>query len=573
MRCPVCYTSSLLYSLAVALFLAACTADDNSTNTITLQSSSSIELPAVVGQEESISFETSAYWTATCSADWLAFSPHQGEKGSNSITLTTTTPNRTKAMRSAQLTITSGFNRKSVTIVQSGEYAMFDSNTHTIGSEGGTLSLSVTSNINSNELQIGYGGESWIGFAQNANTRSDWQGSITVSAEPNISASARTAAFVLMTAGGSDDDWLVYDTTYVCQLGVADDYISTDYSADGNVSILQRASSGKGIPIVLMGDGFADRDIADGTYETVMTKTIENLFSEEPIKSLRDYFDVYCVTAVSRNGCVGNNYATAFSCVPSISSTDIECNDESVMEYVSKVEKINENISLEEVLAVVILNAESYNGVTYLYYDNNNQPAQFAIALCPMINGLESEDFRQVLTHEAIGHGLSKLADEYGYASNGHIPDAEAESLTKIHRANWMMNVDVNSTPEHVAWNPFIGDNRFSNEAIGIYEGGYTYIAGIYRPTEESMMRSNHSPFNAPSRKIIYDRVMLLGEGCETSTHETFATFDEQHKPTQWNYATTRSQQSPAQRRFAPPRIKQKLASGQASYTITTPYK
>lgn len=58
---------------------------------------------------------------------------------------------------------------------------------------------------------------------------------------------------------------------------------------------------GKGLPIVLMGDGFIDTEINDGTYDAVMDKTFENLFTEEPIKSLRDYFNVYAVTAVSKH--------------------------------------------------------------------------------------------------------------------------------------------------------------------------------------------------------------------------------------------------------------------------------
>ena len=101
----------------------------------------------------------------------------------------------------------------------------------------------------------------------------------------------------------------------------------------------------------------------------------------------------------------------------------------------------------------------------------------------------------------------------------------------------------------------FIGDPRFASENIGLYEGAYTYYMGVYRPTEESMMRHNESPFNAPSRKAIYDKVMELGEERSVSTIDEFATFDTQHKPQRWNYATTRSLSPWQQRRPAPPII------------------
>ena len=76
---------------------------------------------------------------------------------------------------------------------------------------------------------------------------------------------------------------------------------TTDYSSDKKVRVLQTAKLGKGLPIVLMGDGFIDTEINDGTYDAVMDKAFENLFTEEPIKSLRDYFNVYAVTAVSKH--------------------------------------------------------------------------------------------------------------------------------------------------------------------------------------------------------------------------------------------------------------------------------
>lgn len=44
---------------------------------------------------------------------------------------------------------------------------------------------------------------------------------------------------------------------------------------------------------------------------------------------------------------------------------------------------------------------------------------EFAIAYCPVIEGLESGLFRQVLVHEAVGHGFGKLEDEYVYMERG----------------------------------------------------------------------------------------------------------------------------------------------------------
>ena len=83
-----------------------------------------------------------------------------------------------------------------------------------------------------------------------------------------------------------------------------------------------------------MGDGFIDKEIADGTYDQVMNKAFENLFTEEPIQSLRNYFNVYAVTAVSANNTFGDGYSTAFSCeLEGGNSTGISGDDAACMEY------------------------------------------------------------------------------------------------------------------------------------------------------------------------------------------------------------------------------------------------
>lgn len=547
--------ASCVLAVIVSIILG-CT-EDSSGDAISLTSGSAIELYPIVNQQGTVSFHASGNWTAICVADWLTFSPKKGEAGDNTITLTTTSTNRTKVTRSAQLNITSGTSRKSVTVVQSGKFAVFSNDEYVIGPEGGTLALEVTSNLEEGDaLRVAYNQVGWISWPDQARlTRSEWTRTLPqLIIQPNTSTERRTTSFALMM-DTSDGQRIALDTCYIHQEGYVDDYASTDYSADGTVTLMQQASQGSGIPVVMMGDGFADRDIADGTYMQVMEKTLDNLFSEEPVKSLRSYFDVYAVTAVSRNSGVGNHYSTVFSTLPLATASTIDYDEDKVDEYLAKVK----GLDVENTLVIIILNGHTHNGVTYWFQNDDYTAQQFAVSLCPVIDSLQSETFRQVLTHEAVGHGLAKLADEYGYESNGPAPANEINSLNWLHRIGWLSNVDSNSEASAVGWSPFIGDSRFDNEAIGVYEGGFTYVSGIYRPTEESMMRSNQSPFNAPSRKAIYDRVMLLGEGRSTSTLDEFAAFDAEHKPQQWDYSTpsTRSH-LPLHRRLAPPVVRRR---------------
>ena len=100
--------------------------------------------------------------------------------------------------------------------------------------------------------------------------------------------------------------------------------------------------------------------------------------------------------------------------------------DNAVQRYVQCVD----NIDMSETLAVVILNSPAYAGTTYFGYTNQTKVVEFAIAYCPVIYDLQSESFRQVLVHEAVGHGFAKLEDEYAYQENGTISSKEIKKCT-----------------------------------------------------------------------------------------------------------------------------------------------
>lgn len=539
--------------LCVALWMAGCTADKNAGDSVSLQSETVVELYPTPNQTSTVRFHTSASWTATCSADWLSVIPQQGEGGDNTLTLRTKSINRTKSTRTAQVMIRSGSSYKNVLVAQSGKYAVFDYDRYIMDAEGGRINFGITSNLeNRQELKISYMNVDWAQWAGGTRaTRSgDWTShTADIIVNPNTSSESRSAAYYLALVA-DDGTVLPLDTTVLYQRGVVDSYESSDYSADGTVKVLQEATCGNGIQVVLMGDGFTDRDIADGTYDYIMQRAMENLFSEEPVSSLRDYFSVYSVTAVSRHGTVGTDSKTAFSSVPSLLSTGIACDEERIKRYTRNVN----GIDFQRAVTLVVVNSHSRNGVTYLYSDPVDRiPMQYAISLAAIVDDLDSELFREVVVHETIGHALAKLGDEYGYDENPVFPNDKKSALQVLHNYLWMLNVDTNSDFARVPWRAFENDMRFSNENIGVYEGAYTYMSGIYRPTEESMMRSNRSPFNAPSRKVIYERVMYLGEGRQNVTMDEFAAFDAEHKPTRWNYSTTRSLTPWQPQHFAPP--------------------
>ena len=293
-----------------------------------------------------------------------------------------------------------------------------------------------------------------------------------------------------------------------------DQYVSSDFSHDGEIMELQRASKGNGIDVVLLGDGFVDTDMTDGDYEQVMETAVKHLFSVEPMSSLRDYFNVFAVKAVSKNEGIVSGGETVFGSKYG-GGTLISGDDAKCMEYASKIE----GIDLGETLIVVILNDTKYAGTAYMY-DNN-----LGIAYCPIVDGLESEGFAEIIHHEAIGHGFAKLADEYFYEYMGTIPQDLVVTYSAQKENGWWANADFTNDPATVSWNSFISDGRYSAEGLSVYEGAFTYPKGAFRPTEYSIMNENVGGFNVPSRNAIYKRAVELAG--EEYRYEQFLEYDE----------------------------------------------
>ena len=542
--------------VVISLVMTGCSEDGTSSAGITWDSSFSgtTEMYPVVNQSSEIKFKAESSWKASCSAKWLTFSPKSGEKGNQVITVATTSTNRTKNTRTAQLTIESGGSTKTVTIKQSGEYAVFEHDELNFTSDGGPLNETFVSSLDQDNLFVYAtdGIDEWIQSTNSTDrTRQEYKYSFqNLRVLPNTSKDPRTGAFFLMMKDKSGNP-LALDTLFIYQEGASDGYQSSDYSQDGKVSQLNIASQGKGIPIVIMGDGFVDKEIADGSYSQTMNQAMEHLFSEEPIKSLREYFDVYQVTAVSKRNIFDGTSSTVFGTVPDHQTMGIDVDASQVMKYVKKVEGIDSI----HALAVVIMNMNINKGVTYMMASNKISDYSYSIALCPVIDSLKSEMFRSVLVHEAVGHGFAKLADEYVRSTEGSATDDDIKELKERHeKYGWFLNVDSEKDSTKVLWTKFIYDAEFANEKIGTYEGGYTFFKGVYRPSEESMMRSNDAPFNAPSRQVIYNKVMKMALD-RTPTYQEFVEFDKAHKPTTWKYRDRTRQSGGDIWRPAPPRI------------------
>ena len=300
-------------------------------------------------------------------------------------------------------------------------------------------------------------------------------------------------------------------------------YESTDYSADGEVYTLQTHTEGDGIKIVILGEAYSDRLIEDGTYKKHVDWAYEALFSEEPFTTFKNYFDVYYVTTVSANEYIGGD--TKFG--TSITNSQVDTSNYSdVYDYLDGLniygsDELDKNV-------VVLMNAStSFRSVTsmaYGYKSSGGEKIYYgqSIAYCAC---LYETDAKEVIQHEACGHGFGQLADEYVEYEGYTLPTSWASALQSYWTYNLYQNVDATNDTNEVLWADFLSDERYEGENLGCYEGAWLYSYGAYRSTENSIMRYNTGGFNAPSRLAIYKRIINLSGG--TYSFDDFLEYDE----------------------------------------------
>lgn len=505
-------------------------------------SHSSITADCLQGAEVSVQVKATGHWSVKeKGTSFLKISQEGGEAGTYTVSATFNDANCTNTDRYANLEFVCEGLSKTVQIKQVPAFR-FDSLDHTLPSAGGDYKFYFyiprpfeSAMVRTYDYDDGfyrlyyYTGEDNAPEAINIQVEAlgaPIAGEVASDVNPvdtymwmmynfkaNYGKNARTGRFRLsFTESGQT---LVSEWINITQLGD----VNAGDGADGIVTTLQQHSKGKGVPLVILGDGFTKTDITNGYFADAARKAYEYFFSVEPVTSLRDYFDVWSITAISSSNIFDGStrFGSQF-----MGGTRIDGNDDTAVRYASKIVPSNRT---NDMLVIIVMNSTRYAGTCYLHFldYSDRRELVYSVAYVPM-STQQGMTYENVIHHEACGHGLGKLADEY--TGSGTIPPSEISSLNIFQNAGAYVNVDLQYNVSSTLWADFAADSRFDYEHLGAYEGGYTYDYGVYRPTQTSIMVTNKGTFNAPSRAQIYKRVMDIANDYWTFDYEEFVNFD-----------------------------------------------
>ena len=245
-----------------------------------------------------------------------------------------------------------------------------------------------------------------------------------------------------------------------------------------------RAASGtigERLDVVFVGDGYtaAEQSLFHADAQSVEA----SLFSYEPFKAYRDYFAIHRVEVISNESGVDNDPLGVFR--DTALGMTYWCNNIERLLCVDVGAAYAAASAAPDIDQVIALaNSSKYGGAGYTTSNLGTASGGNSLAA-------------DIVIHE-LGHSLGDLADEYTYGGPTTYNGAEpGDANVSIYDAPQMISLDTK-------WADWIGSNdpRFDGP-VDTFEGGMYSVFGIYRPTNNSMMRALGRPFNAPSAEAL----------------------------------------------------------------------
>jgi hypothetical protein len=259
--------------------------------------------------------------------------------------------------------------------------------------------------------------------------------------------------------------------------------------------------------LVVLADGYTAADMP--RFRQDLDKHLNIMWSLEPFRSYRNYFNVYAVEAISqdsgltcdpilleepnmdaelrkklqqKNTVFGLNFGGGCTNINARGVTPSAGMQAKVREYASRAVPNPDQI-------LVIGNSRTYGGI-----GGGIATSTGGNALSPLI------------TPHEIGHSLGRLTDEYTYSARGRAGGTYSGGEPgNVHTT--LLTEDAMKAQQKKWWR-WLGEPSESGGLIGRFEGGSGNTKGIWRPSKHSMMISLGYYFDQVSREQMVRQIV-----------------------------------------------------------------
>jgi hypothetical protein len=269
--------------------------------------------------------------------------------------------------------------------------------------------------------------------------------------------------------------------------------------------IAEHGPSSNRVNTFFLGDGYTASDIASGKYTSHVQSYVNYMFANsvnsDPFYRYRNFFNLYKVNVVSNQSGADEPQNGVFK----DTALDATYRYDGVTDRLLYVNDSKANALLNAAIAgsgktvrmkFVTINDTIYGGGggSYATYAGGNSSA------------------REIALHENA-HSFSGLADEYGGYTTAYTGPDPGE-------------INVTTDPNGAKWSRWKGYNDPTGSVVGAYNGGKYYDSGIYRPTQDSKMRTLGVPFNAIAREKIVQDIYRIVRPLDGYTSNAGTLFD-----------------------------------------------
>jgi len=244
-----------------------------------------------------------------------------------------------------------------------------------------------------------------------------------------------------------------------------------------------RGAANNRINLVFVGDGYLSSQL--GQYATDVQSGTARLFAYEPFKTYQNFFAIFRVDVVSTVSGVTNDPTQGIN-----RNTPLQMNfwcggtERALCVNTTRARQYANNAPFPPDQVLAVANSFKYGGVGYPSLDVGTYAGSNSAA-------------PEVAVHE-LGHSFADLADEYDYGGPAtHAASEPAPADVSIYAKAQMLS-------QSRKWFRWLGVNDPAFDGLhDTFEGADYSLYGIYRPTNNSMMRSLYRPFNLPSAEQI----------------------------------------------------------------------
>ena len=374
-------------------------------------------------------------------------------------------------------------------------------------------------------------------------------------------------SFSLIFSGGGGTTTKIASNTVNFARGQITDLGTIDLGAafsdtnDNSTIKFMSATAGalKPVTIAVIPDGFTQAEMR--TYEMLAKSAMNTLFSVEPFKSYKEYFNVYIFRQPSNESGAkitdGTDEEKNRDCYfgsgwAKNSYSNMAADDDKIFNYVTNNcpdIKDDHYHTIDEVPVLVIINDSRYGGINWTYtsgraycmapYTFNGgriswgYPDLEAVSDSDPAEGVQATpagrltevgsnvgNWLNTMVHEFGGHCFSRLADEYWYdtdkGATDHITGYNYPVPFGLNVSATYTNPGKDDTYSQAGWQhildkkgTLVGTNTLYNR-IGVYQGGDVSTLNRWRSERVSCMIDNRFYFSTFQRELIVKRIMTL---------------------------------------------------------------